>query len=228
MVRGSTPKFERRNRGRDISHKVGSVECRIVVGAMDHGSVHEDKELRVGKIDLGGCVEGVSMSLVLAMSRGDRIMPARPAADTATARVAMGAGEESISRPPAEPMEGLIWKERLGSGMAKMAAKKDRANDVMVDSRIEWTYVLLVPFQIPHAPSVCQVAERTAVKEDDDRRSRVWGVDRGVVGGEWEGGRRAGEPRLRRARDCLDDFCSRGAVAVKYEGDSYSESEEES
>ncbi|KAI4086300.1 MAG: hypothetical protein L6R37_008429 [Teloschistes peruensis] len=67
-------------------------------------------------------------------------MPARPAADTATARVAMGAGEESISRPPAEPMEGLIWKERLGSGMAKMAAKKDRANDVMVDSRIEWTY----------------------------------------------------------------------------------------
>lgn len=105
---------------------------------MDHGSVHEDRELRVGKMDRGGCVEGVSMSFVLAMSRGARIIPARPAAETATARVAMGAGEESISRPPADPMEGLIWKERLGSGTAKMAARKDRAKDVMVDSRIEW------------------------------------------------------------------------------------------
>lgn len=41
--------------------------------------------------------------------------------------------------------------------------------------------MLLVPFQMPHAPSFCQSAERTAVKEEDDLRSRVCGDGLGFV-----------------------------------------------
>lgn len=132
-------KFERRNSGRDVSKRVGSVECRIVTGAIDHGSVHEDRELSVDMIDLGGCVDGVSMSFVRAISRGANIMPAILAAETATASEAKGAGDDRISRPPTEPVDGLIWKERLGSGTAKIVAKNERAKEVMVDSRTEWT-----------------------------------------------------------------------------------------
>lgn len=41
--------------------------------------------------------------------------------------------------------------------------------------------MLLVPFQVPQAPSVCQSVERTAVKEDDELRSRVCGDGLGFV-----------------------------------------------
>ncbi|KAL8798112.1 MAG: hypothetical protein Q9182_006939 [Xanthomendoza sp. 2 TL-2023] len=159
--------------------KVGSVECSKVTGAIDHGNVQEEREFKVGTTDLGGCVEGVSMSLVLAMSSGARRIPAMPAADTAIAREAMGAGDESISRPPAEPDVRLSCKERLGSGTAKMAAKKERVNAAMVDRRIEWKYVLLVPLKIPQAPSFCQRVERTAISEDGDLMSRICGEGRG-------------------------------------------------
>lgn len=135
---GSMPSFDRRKSGSDVDHSVGTVECKNVTGAMDHGSVHDDNDLRVGKIDLGGCVEGVSMSLVLAMSSGASKMPAMPAADTAMASEAIGAGDERISRPPAEPAEVLIWNERLGSGMAKRVAKNERAKEVRVERRMEW------------------------------------------------------------------------------------------
>lgn len=139
VCRGSTRSLERKNNGRDVDMKVGIVECRSVTGAMDHGKVHDERELRVGRTDLGGWVEGVSMSLVLAMSSGARIIPANPAANTTIEREAIGTGEESISRPPTEPAGGLIWKERLGSGTAKAAAKNERVKDVIVDRSIEWT-----------------------------------------------------------------------------------------
>lgn len=59
--------------------------------------------------------------------------------------------------------------------MAKIAARNEREKDMIVDRRIEWMYVLLVPFQVPQAPSVCQRAERTPVSEDGDFKSRVCG-----------------------------------------------------
>lgn len=122
------------------------------------------------------------MSFVLAMSRGASIMPVTLAAETATASDAMGFGDDKMSRPPAEPADGLSWKERLGSGMAKMAARNERVKEVSVDRRIEWRYVLLVPFQTPQAPSVCQSIESAAVKEDGDLRSSVWGDGLGAEG----------------------------------------------
>ena len=77
------------------------MEYRNVTGAMAHGSVHEDSDWRVERIDRGGCVEGVSMSWVRAISRGARKRPVIPAADTDTARDVSGEGEARISRPPA-------------------------------------------------------------------------------------------------------------------------------
>ena len=43
--------------------------------------------------------------------------------------------------------------------------------------------MLLVPFQIPHAPSVFQTLATQDMTEDDERRSRAWG-DFGLRGGE--------------------------------------------
>lgn len=173
VTTGSTLSFERRNRGSEADMKVGSVECRNVTGAIDQGNVQDESVLRVDITDLGGWVEGVSMSFVLAMSNGAKRIPAMPAADTAIASEAIGVGEESMSSPPTEPAGGLIWNERLGSGTANIAAKKDRAKDVIVDERIEWTYVLFVPLKIPHAPSFCQSVERAAVSELSDLMSRM-------------------------------------------------------
>ena len=131
--------FERRNSGSDVEIKVGRVECKNVTGAIDHGNVHERSEFRVDMTDLGGCVEGVSMSFVLAMSRGASIMPATLAAKTATASDDIGAGEDRISRPPAEPVDVLMGKDRLGSGIAKIAARNERVKEVRVERKIEWT-----------------------------------------------------------------------------------------
>lgn len=100
---GSIPSFDRRKSGNDVDNRVGRVECRNVTGAIDHGTVHEDNVFKVDKIDLGGCVEGVSISLVLAMLNGARRMPAMLAAETATASEAIGVADERMSRPPAEP-----------------------------------------------------------------------------------------------------------------------------
>lgn len=67
---------------------------------MEKGKVQLDNVFIVASIDRGGCVEGVRMSFVRAISRGARMMPATPAAETATANEPSGDGEESISRPP--------------------------------------------------------------------------------------------------------------------------------
>ena len=93
--------MERRNKGIDAESSVESVECMRVTGAIDKGKVQDDRDLRLAIIDRGGCVEGVSMILVLAMSKGARITPAMPAAETATTSEASGDDEDSTSRPPA-------------------------------------------------------------------------------------------------------------------------------
>lgn len=64
-------------------------------------------------------------------------------------------------------------KDSPGSGTARNAEKKDRTNDAIVESRIEWMYVLLVPFHRPHEPSTDQREESTASTEEDDFRSSV-------------------------------------------------------
>lgn len=81
-------------------------------------------------------MEGVSISFVRAISKGARITPAMPAAETATAKEERGDGEERISSPPV-CMNDDVWKERPGSGRPKRAETKERAKDVIVDKRIE-------------------------------------------------------------------------------------------
>ena len=51
---GSTPILERRNSGVDAEMNVGSVECSIVVGAIERGSVQLARVLSVAIIDRGG------------------------------------------------------------------------------------------------------------------------------------------------------------------------------
>ena len=99
---GSIFNFDRRNKGSDVEMKVGSIECKIVIGAIEIGSIQDGSVCRVDMIDRGGCVEGVSMSFVRAISRGARITPAILAAATATARDAIGDGDDKMSMPPAE------------------------------------------------------------------------------------------------------------------------------
>ena len=101
VIKGSIPNFDRSKRGVDADINVGNVEWSIAAGAMENGKVQLGRHFSVAKIDRGGCVEGVRISLVRAMSIGVRMIPATPTADTATPRDARGDGEESMSRPPA-------------------------------------------------------------------------------------------------------------------------------
>ena len=98
---GSMPIFDLKNKGVDAEIRVGRVECKTATGAIENGNVQLGSVWRVAIIDRGGCEEGVSISLVRAVSRGVRIMPATPAAETARTSDDNGEGEESISRPPA-------------------------------------------------------------------------------------------------------------------------------
>ena len=150
------PSLERRNKGIEAEISVGIEEFSIAAGAIEKGKVQPGSVFKVASIDLGGCVEGVRMSFVRAMSRGASITPAKPAAETATASEANGEGEDSISRPPAYESDGFAVKESPGSGSAMNAEKNDRTKEVMVDRRIEWMKVLLVPFHIPQGPSAAQ------------------------------------------------------------------------
>lgn len=135
----STPSFDRRNKGVDTDINVGSVACKIVTGAIQNGSVHDDRDLRVDAIDRGGCVEGVRISFVRAISRGARMIPAIPAAETVTARDISGDGEDRISSPPTLVKGEDNWSERPGSGRARRADRNDRAKEVIVERSIEWT-----------------------------------------------------------------------------------------
>ena len=87
-------------------------------------------------------MEGVRINFVRAMSKGARIMPASPAAETDTNREAKGDGEDSISRPPAGGTLAVVGddvKERPGSGRARKAEKTERMKDEIVERSSEWT-----------------------------------------------------------------------------------------
>jgi hypothetical protein len=107
-------------------------------------------------------VLGVSIILVRAMSMGARMRPARPEAPTAAKRDIIGWGEEMMSRPPTAEGMGMRYAgeaedvERPGSGMPRKAQIRERVKAVRVERSTEWMNVLLVPFQIPQAPSVVQ------------------------------------------------------------------------
>ena len=92
-----------RNKGKEADVSVGRVECKNVTGAMETGIVQDERDFKVDQTDRGGCVEGVSISLIRAISSGARIAPAILAAKTAIAREARGVGEFRISRPPVAP-----------------------------------------------------------------------------------------------------------------------------
>ena len=51
---GSMPSLFRRTRGVDADIRVGSVECKIAVGASENGSVHVGRVFRVAMIERGG------------------------------------------------------------------------------------------------------------------------------------------------------------------------------
>ena len=51
-----------------------------------------------------------------------------------------------------------------------MAQIRERAKEVIVLRRIEWMKVVLVPFQMPQAPSVAQRCESVVVIEDREVR----------------------------------------------------------
>ena len=136
---GSILNFDLKNTGVDAETKVGRVECRIAIGAIENGSVQLGNVWRVAMIDRGGCVDGVRISFVRAISRGARRMPAIPAAETATRSEASGEGELSTSSPPALLNDGVPVKESPGSGRESSAQKNDRTKEVIVEERIEYT-----------------------------------------------------------------------------------------
>lgn len=79
--------------------------------------------------------------------------------------------------------------------------------------------MLLVPFQIPQAPSMFHRCDSVTVTEDLEVSCFVWGdtprcdEDNGVIGGDRDGDRR---PRCRwRGLDGLDEECIEGVAGVK-------------
>lgn len=98
---GSTPSFDRRNSGVDADIKVGIIAFKIVTGAIENGRVQEFNDLSVERMDRGGCIDGVNISFVRAVSNGVRMIPAIPAADITTTREVRGEGDDKISSPPA-------------------------------------------------------------------------------------------------------------------------------
>ena len=140
VVIGSMPSLFRRNRGVDADMNVGRVEWRIAVGARENGSVHVGRVFRVARIERGGCVEGVSINCVRAMSRGASIMAARPAAETETKREVSGDDEDRMSRPPEAGLLAVAGdeaKESPGSGRARKAEREERMKDDIVEERSE-------------------------------------------------------------------------------------------
>ncbi len=98
---GSMPSFDLKNSGVDAEMSVGRVECKNAVGAIEKGKVQLGRVCMVASMERGGCVDGVRMSFVRAMSNGARMIPAMPAAETATAKEASGDDDDSTSSPPA-------------------------------------------------------------------------------------------------------------------------------
>ena len=137
VVNDSMPKLDFKNRGIDAEINAGSAECKIVGKVSVKGGVQLGRVRKVASIDRGGWVDGVSINLVRAMSKGARMRPATPAAETATVSEARGEGEDKTSRPPAEVKLGAAVKDNPGSGRTRKAEKKDLRKDVSVEIEIE-------------------------------------------------------------------------------------------
>lgn len=109
-------------------------------------------------------------------------------------------------------------KENPGSGSARNAEKRERTKEVTVDRRTECTYVLFVPFHIPHEPSADHVAETAAITDEEDLRSRKWRESFGFGGGGcgvWTRGTPSGGLLPRRDLEARVGVCARGAEEVK-------------
>ena len=120
--------------------KEGITEWSSVIGAILIGNIHELKEIKAENADRGGWVDGVRMSLVRAVSSGERMMLAIPADETATASEIAGDAEDNISNPPSSGVgeaNAVNRDVRPGSGRDRTAARKDLEKEVRVDKRNE-------------------------------------------------------------------------------------------
>ena len=163
---GSIPSLDLKIRGVDAEMAVGRVEWRKVTGASQNGTDQESIDCKMVRRERGGCVDGVSMSTVRAMSMGARRIPVMPAAPTAVSKLVMGYGDDKTSKPPtADGMliryGGDAFGPKPGSGIARAAQRMERMKDVTVEVRTECMNVLLAPFHTPQAPSVAHREERT-------------------------------------------------------------------
>lgn len=116
---GSMLRVERRRRGVDEVMIVGIQAWRRVAGRRLGAMEREGKSARLGYMERGEEVMGVTMSRVRMMSRGARRVAAIAVAATATPSDVSGLGLSRISKPPilvaAVPM-------RPGSGTLSTAA----------------------------------------------------------------------------------------------------------
>ena len=131
------PSLLRKKSGVDAEISVGSVEWISVTGARENGSVQLGSNCKAGINERGGCVEGVRIRYIRAMSRGARRMDARAEADTATSRDERGEGDERMSRPPTgalvEGVRRFMVGRPLGSGRDTSAARRERIQVVKVE-----------------------------------------------------------------------------------------------
>jgi hypothetical protein len=124
--------FERRKIGVEVAINVGRMEWRIVAGAMDEGTIHDLSERNVGIIERGGCVLGVRMIFVRAISIGASTRPAMP--EAATAATMERNGDEEAEMSIAERVEGPgnVVVPDPASGRPSRAQMSERRKDVMV------------------------------------------------------------------------------------------------
>ena len=54
MSKGSTPSFERKNKGIEAENRVDSTACIIVTGAIEKGNDQVGNDFKVERIDRGG------------------------------------------------------------------------------------------------------------------------------------------------------------------------------
>lgn len=74
------------------------------------GNVHVGNVLIVAMMERGGCVEGVRINFVRAMSRGARTIPAIPAAETATAKEDRGRESRGCRGRPCKRRDLRSWR----------------------------------------------------------------------------------------------------------------------
>lgn len=141
-----------------------------MTGAIEKGSVQVGSDCKVGKKERGGCVEGVRIRYVRAMSRGASATDATADAESAIRSDVRGEGEARMSRPPTGELPEGVSEEKAGSpagsGKDRSAERRERIQVLRVEKTTLYRKVLLVPFQIPHAPSAVQSCDRMLSSED--------------------------------------------------------------